>query len=226
MKSERRPVMFDPVRVAVVDCQPLFLTGICHVIDSSQDCELVAQGDSHANALRIAEIARPQILLLDTDLPGGGIATLESVSKLDADIKTIMLSSVQCEVELSASFSAGARGYVKKNGVQAQQLLDIVRNVHRGEMYTEPSFASAVLARRFEKKNIETNILDTLSRRESDILDLVAVGLTNKEIALRFELSEKTIKHYMTSILQKLQARNRVEAALMLNNLKETLKVA
>ncbi|MGI9385175.1 MAG: LuxR C-terminal-related transcriptional regulator [Methyloligellaceae bacterium] len=210
--------MYERIRVAVVDYQPIFRQGVCHVIASSRRCMLVAQGADHEDAVRIAQTVMPQVLLLDVNLPGGGIDALRVISRVATSIKTIMLSAAECEDELSASFNAGARGYVTKNGVGPKQLIEIVHSVHEGGVYTEPSVAAALLVRRYEKKKNGHDLTESLSQRERDILDLVAEGMTNKEIALHHKIAEKTVKHYMTSILHKLQARNRVEAALMARN--------
>ena len=212
--------MYEQIRVGVVDDQPLFRQGVCHAIASSRRCLLVAHGANHADALRIAQSVTPQVLLLDVNLPGGGIDALRAISDLAASIKTIMLTGSASEDELSASFDAGARGYVTKNVVSPKELIDIVHSVHEGGMYTEPSVAAALLLRRFDKKKNSQDLTESLSKRERDILDLVAEGMTNKEVALHYEIAEKTVKHYMTSILDKLQVRNRVEAALVARNQK------
>ena len=208
--------MCERIRVSIVDDQPLFREGVCHTITSSQQCLLVAQGASHDDALRIAQTAAPEVLLLAANLPGGGIVALRTISSLETSIKTIMLSASASEEELSESFGAGARGYVTKQAICPKQLIEIVLCVHAGEMYTEPNVAADLLLRRFDKsKNNGHHPKESLSQREQEILELVGEGLTNKEIGFFLKIAEKTVKHYMTNILHKLQARNRVEAALM-----------
>ncbi len=210
--------MVQPINIAVVDDQPLFREGVCNALTSTNQCHLVGEGADFDDAVDIARTLKPDVMLLDVHLPGGGIAALKMISKAVARTRTIMLTAQQSEADLSASFRAGARGYIVK-GVRAEQLAEIVNTVHGGGMYTEPQFASALLARRYEKLHGDKDVLSTLTCRERDILTLVSKGLTNKEIAGSFKLAEKTVKHYMTNILQKLQARNRVEAALIARKL-------
>ena len=128
----------------------------------------------------------------------------------------MQLVAVLREEDVTAALRAGARAYVLK-GVAARELVRILRDVAAGEVYVTPSLAANLL---FEltsggASRQTASPLDELTEREREILELVAGGDSNKEIAARLYLSEKTVKHHMTNILQKLQVRNRVEAALM-----------
>ena len=123
-----------------------------------------------------------------------------------------MLTVSEDEDDLLAAMKAGASGYVLK-GVSAHDLASIVRSVSSGEVYVAPSLAFGLL--REMSKPRESDPLAELSSRERQVLELVGNGLSNQEIGLRLGLAEKTIKHYMTNILTKLQVRSRVEAALL-----------
>jgi DNA-binding NarL/FixJ family response regulator len=128
-----------------------------------------------------------------------------------------MLTVSEDEEDVLAALKAGARGYVLK-GVSGPELVRIVRTINRGESYVTPSLAASLLVELRERDGHHEATPDPLSEltdRERQILELVATGRSNKEIAEEVFLSEKTIKHYMTNILQKLQVRNRVEAALL-----------
>jgi DNA-binding NarL/FixJ family response regulator len=126
-----------------------------------------------------------------------------------------MLTVSEEEDDVTAALRAGARAYVLK-GVAARELARIVRAVAAGEVYVTPSLASNLLfGLTGGSARQATSSLDELTERERQILELVASGDSNKEIAAQLYLSEKTVKHHMTNILQKLQVRNRVEAALM-----------
>ena len=133
-----------------------------------------------------------------------------------------MLSVSESGRDLSAAFVAGARGYVLKR-VSGYELLNIVRSVHNGETYFEPSLANGCLQHN-AKQLAGMPDLNSLTKREKDILCRVSEGMTNKEIALSYKIAEKTVKHYMTSILMKLQLRNRVEAALVFQKYEKYLK--
>src|SRR4029078_169220 len=119
--------------------------------------------------------------------------------------------------DVLAALKSGARGYILK-GVSARELIKAVRDVHAGEAYVTPALAASLLSEMTGGPlgpKPAPNPLDELTEREHQILAKVAGGLSNKEIAQQLFLSEKTVNHYMTNILQKLQVRNRVEAALL-----------
>ena len=209
------------ISVAVIDDQPIFRAGISSVISNDNSCQLVAQGGNYDDVVSIVNSHRPDVVLLDFHVPGGGIKALKEVRQIIPTTKTVMFSTEQCEAELLQSLDAGAHGYLLK-GVQGDHLIQVVKTVHQGSLYTDPSFAAELLARKY-KKRIETeSIFASLTMRERDILCLVTEGFTNKEIARSFEIAEKTVKHYMTTVLQKLQVRNRVEAALIARKVMET----
>jgi DNA-binding NarL/FixJ family response regulator len=127
-------------------------------------------------------------------------------------VRIMMLTVSEDQDDLMSALKAGARGYVLK-GVTARELANAVRTVATADVYISPSLASGILFELTFKPS--SNPIDELTRREREILGLVGQGLTNREIGDHLHLAEKTIKHYMTSVLQKLQVRSRVEAALL-----------
>jgi len=153
-------------------------------------------------------------MLIGVNQPGDGIEALLAVANASQKIKVIFLTANASGGDLSASLQAGAKGYVMKN-VSAEQLIDIVYSVHGGAVYAEPTIASQLLLGGNEPKNDSVDVMRSLTPREYEILTLVTKSFTNKEIARSYNIAEKTVKHYMTSIMQKLHARNRVEAALI-----------
>ncbi len=206
--------MDDAVHVAVVDDHPLFREGVAHSLRTQPGIAVVAEGATAADALAIAADL-PDVMLLDVSMPGGGIAALGRITAAYPVVKVIMLTVSEDEEDVTAALRAGARGYVLK-GVAARELVSIVRSVAAGEVYVTPSLATSLLVELTATtgKSASSPLAD-LTERERQILELVAGGDSNKEIASRLGLSEKTIKHHMTNILQKLQVRNRVEAALL-----------
>jgi DNA-binding NarL/FixJ family response regulator len=130
-------------------------------------------------------------------------------------IKVIMLTASTDEDDLAAAMRAGARGYILK-GVAARELVGIVRSVWAGGGYVAPALAAGLLAGLTGGRDgAKTDPLAGLTEREREVLAHVAGGLSNKEVAARLHLSEKTVKHYMTIIMEKLGVRNRTEAALL-----------
>ncbi len=206
----------NAVRIAIVDDHPLFRDGVVHTLSRDKSIELVGQGSTAEHAIQIAQDVLPDILLLDISLPGGGIEAAREISRLFPYIKVIMLTASENEDHVSGALDAGARGYILK-GIGAAELVRTIHSVHSGESYVSPQLAVRVLTAMKTRNNAQAidDALPSLTKREEQILDAVSQGKTNKEVANTLEISEKTVKHYMTNIMHKLQVRNRVEAALM-----------
>lgn len=207
--------MNDRIRVAVVDDHPIFREGVAHTIRSSPAFEMVGEGACADDALRIARTDLPDVVLLDVSMPGGGIEAARAIAASCPVVKVIMLTVSESEEHVAQALEAGAHGYILK-GASGSELISTVQSVSRGESYVSPGLAARLLAVSSRKMRQRTKLADTvdLTKREEQILDHVARGLTNKEIAIAFSISEKTVKHYMTNVMQKLQVRNRVEAVL------------
>lgn len=203
----------QPTRIAVVDDHPLFREGVAQTLDAQDGLEVVGQADSAEAAIRLVETLAPDVLLLDLTLPGGGLAVLRAIAGRPTHV--MVLTASEDDDDLLAALEAGARGYVLK-GVGADELMRIVRLVAAGEVYVPPSMAAVLLigVARGSRAAAPTSPLDALSERERQVLELLAQGQSNREIGDGLHLTEKTVKHYVTAILQKLNVRNRVEAAL------------
>ena len=208
--------MAETLHVAIIDDHPLFREGVAHTLAAQQDVEVVGEGESAADAIRIAAERMPDVMLLDVSMPGGGLTAVRQIAAAFPVIKVVMLTVSEDEDDVTAALRAGARAYVLK-GVAARELVRILRSVAAGEVYVTPSLAASLL---FDLTGGKTGShavspLDVLTDRERQILERVAAGDSNKEIGAQLHLTEKTVKHHMTNILQKLQVRNRVEAALL-----------
>lgn len=209
--------MTDRIRVAIVDDHPIFREGVAFTIRSSRAFEIVAEGASADDAIRIAKEQLPDVILLDVSMPGGGIEAARAISAACPVVKVIMLTVSEQEEDVTQALEAGANGYILK-GTSGTDLLTTLQSVSRGESYVSPGLAARLLAvsmRNVRQTPRPSEQVD-LTKREEQILELVARGLTNKEIANSLTISEKTVKHYMTNVMQKLQVRNRVEAVLAL----------
>lgn len=207
----------NKIRIILVDDHPLFREGVAYTLGSEPTFEVVAQGANLDEAIQLAADLLPDIILLDINIPGGGIQTAGKIAAKHPDTKIIMLTASSDDDDLVKALKAGARGYILK-GVAARELISIVRTVHNGEGYVTPSLAANLLSEMAggqRPSKPAANPLDELTKRELQILEQLAIGLSNREIGERLHVSEKTVKHYVTSILQKLHVRNRVEAALM-----------
>lgn len=205
--------MSDPIHILVADDHPLFREGVVHSLESEPDFAVIGQATSGEEALSLSRDLLPDIVLLDIGMPGwGGLMTAEKITTACPATRIVMLTVFEDEDKMLAAFKAGARGYVLK-GVSARELGSVVRAIAKGEVYVSPSLAAGILVTLTRSR--PTDPLEELTEREREILKQVGQGLTNREIGNRLHLSEKTIKHYITNILQKLQVRSRVEAALM-----------
>jgi two-component system, NarL family, nitrate/nitrite response regulator NarL len=206
--------MSESIRILVADDHPLFREGVVHSLTAEPDFSVVGQASTGEDALRMARDVLPDVVLLDIGMPGwGGILAAEKITTACPATRIVMLTVLEDEDKLLASFKAGARAYVLK-GVSAHELARVVRSVAEGEVYVTPSLAAGILVT-LSRGRSPQDPLEGLTERESEILKLVGRGLTNREIGEQFHLSEKTIKHYITNILEKLHVRSRVEAAML-----------
>jgi two-component system, NarL family, nitrate/nitrite response regulator NarL len=206
----------DAIRIVVVDDHPMLRQGIVHVLSGESGLRVVGEGATAGEALRLAVDLMPDVLLLDVNMPGGGLAALDAIASSCPDIAVLVISVHDDEETVAAALRKGARGYAQK-GIDRRELIETVRLLHRGEHYVSPSLAVRLLAdaKRDDRCRNATERLRELTVREAQILHHLAKGLSNKQIGSALSLSEKTIKHYMTNILQKLQVSNRIAAALM-----------
>lgn len=213
--------MTDTVRIAVVDDHPMFRSGVVATLASEPTFEIVAEGSTAGEAISIADRLMPDILLLDISLPGCGLAAARKIAAATPIVKVVMLTASESEEHVMAALEAGARGYMLK-GIGSADLVRTMKDIIYGETYVTPSLAARLLRQaRQPAPALRSAEAAHLTAREEQILDQVANGSTNKEIANRLKISEKTVKHYMTNIMEKLQVRNRVEAALKMQSERE-----
>jgi len=204
------------VRIGVVDDHPLMRDGIVHSLRKSGKFKVVAEGASADEAFALAERFVPDMVLLDVNMPGGGVEAARRILALFPDMKIVMLTVSESFETVSSALDHGTKGYVLK-GISSVQLIEILLSINDGDAYITPHLAARLLGRRTKSTSAQST-LPELTARESQILDYVAKGMTNREIARLVDLSEKTVKHHMTSVMHKLRVKNRNEAALTLRN--------
>lgn len=201
------------IDILVVDDHPLFRQGVVNSLELHGGFNIVGESSSGEEGLALTTALLPDVVLLDVNMPGwGGIMTAEKIATACPSTVIVMLTGSEDKDKLLAALKAGAKAYVLK-GVSAKELAGVIRNAVAGEVYVSPSLAVEMLVSLTLGKAPDP--LQELTDREREILALIGNGLTNKQIGDRIFLSEKTIKHYVTNILQKLQVRSRVEAALI-----------
>lgn len=221
-------MMHEPIRILVVDDHPMFREGVSRSLSEHADLLVCGEGASAESAIQLDRDMKPDVILLDLSMPGGGQNALRAILQQSPEARIIVLTASEADDDVLQALRAGARGYVLK-GVGASTLIEVVRGAVAGKSYVSPSLAARILAelRTSGPRTSDTTAdtkedpLSSLTRREEEILKLVADGNSNKEVARQIDLQEKTIKHHMTRILQKLKVRNRTEAAMLLRDARE-----
>ncbi|MBP6179393.1 MAG: response regulator transcription factor [Anaerolineales bacterium] len=207
----------DKIRLVIVDDHPIFREGVASILGSEPDIEILGQGVNADDAVRLTRDLLPDVILMDVNMPGDGLKAVEVISASYPVVKIILLTGVADEDIVMSALKSGAQAYVLK-GVAARELKGILHTVYNGEGYVSPSLAANLLSEitsPHRQPQPARDGFDDLTDRERQILELIAVGTSNKEIGQKLFLTEKTVKHYVTNILQKLHVRNRVQAALI-----------
>lgn len=201
------------IRIGIVDDHPLLREGVANTLRKRSDLQVVEQGACADDARDIALRAQPDVMLMDVNMPGDVFGAVRFIATALPQVKVLMLTVSESEDDAYSALDAGASGYVLK-GVSGPDLVLAIRSIARGEIYITPEFASKLLSN-FKKHEAQVRKID-LTHREEQIIREVSKGLTNKEVASKLLISEKTVKYYMTCVMQKLHARNRVEAVTAL----------
>ena len=204
----------ETLRVMLVDDHEIVRQGLRALLEAEDDIEVVAEADNGVSAVSLASAHRPDVVVMDVRMPGGsGVEACRSIRDERPDAQVIMLTSFSDDEALFNSIMAGAAGFVLKQ-IRGRDLVDAIRQVAAGRSLLDPQVTQRVLERlrkaKFDEKDPK---LARLSPQEERILDLVGEGLTNREIAERIHLSDKTVKNYVSTILQKLEVARRAEAA-------------
>lgn len=200
------------IRVFLLDDHEIVRTGLRSLLESTEDLEVVGEAGTTAEALARIPALRPDVAILDVRLPdGSGVEVCREIRSQMPDTACIMLTSYADDEALFASIMAGSSGYVLKQ-VGGNSLVDDVRRVAAGESLLDPALTDRVL-RRLREGPEEEPLLASLTGQERRILDLIAEGKTNRQIAEDMFLAEKTVKNYVSNLLTKLGMERRTQAA-------------
>jgi DNA-binding NarL/FixJ family response regulator len=207
------------IRVFLLDDHELVREGIRSVLESDGEIEVVGEAATGPQALTRVPLAKPDVAILDVRLEdGNGIEVCRELRSAMPDLVCLMLTSFADDEALYSSVMAGAAGYVLKQ-IKARDLVGDVKKVASGESLMDPRAVARVVERISNPIKADAT-LSSLSPQESRILDLIADGKTNKQIAEAMFLSENTVKNYITSLLRKLKVTSRTEAAIYATKLK------
>jgi two-component system NarL family response regulator len=205
----------DPVRILLVDDQLLFRKGLRALLEDKEDMEVVGEASDGQQAIDFVLASRPDIVLMDIHMPVcDGIQATRRIKLERPETRIIVLTVSEEDDDLFEAIRGGADGYLLKD-LQPEELFESVRGVQRGETPISPAVASKLLnefRRRPRQEAAETASMD-LTARELEVLELVAGGFSNAEIAGRLFIVEGTVKNHLHNILEKLHLQNRVQAA-------------
>lgn len=194
------------IRVLLVDDHPLLREGLAAILEAEPNIAVVAQASNGAEAIACFEIHRPDVTVMDVQMPGiDGVAATASICSAWPGARVLILTTYQGDVQALRALKAGASGYLLKSAAR-MGLMDAIRSVHAGRRYIPPEIAAALAAHVAD---------ETLSTRETAVLEQLAAGGSNKAIAARLFISEDTVKSHVKSILSKLSASDRTQAVVI-----------
>jgi two-component system response regulator DegU len=209
----------------IADDHVLMREGLKQLLELEDDITVIAQAGDGEEAVKKATECSPNVILLDINMPKmNGIEVLRRFKDLGVDSKVIILTIHDDREYLLEAMKIGANGYVLKDS-DADSLIKAIRDVNEGKTYIQPSIAT-MLVDEINKKDVQNGDIEkirALTKREYEVLTLIAEGLNNKEIGDRLYISEKTVKNHVSSIFKKLDVNDRIQAAIFAykNNIKK-----
>jgi DNA-binding NarL/FixJ family response regulator len=205
------------LRILLVDDHILFRKGMASLLDMREDLQVVGEASDGFEGIKAARALLPDLILMDVNMPHcDGLEATSVIKKEMPHVKIVMLSASESDQDLFEAIKVGAQGYLLKD-LEPYQLYDLLESLSRGETPLSGTMATKIL-KEFSKPDKEeqqtVDYEEALTDREIDILKLVAEGLTNKEISEQLVISENTVKIHLRNILEKLQLKNRIQAAV------------
>ncbi len=199
------------IKVLIVDDHAMFREGIHSLLEGYDDIEIVGEAIHGAEAVEKACQLAPQVILMDIAMPVmGGLEATHRIHKEAPHVRVLVLTQHEDSEYILSMLRAGAKGYVAKTAT-ASELVSAIRTVNKGECFLYPSAATTLVEEYLMRANGEKNEFERLTDREREILQLVAEGRSNQEIAERLFISVKTVLRHRTNVMEKLGFHNRTE---------------
>lgn len=211
------------ITVIIVDDHALMREGLKKILELDDDIDVIGQAGDGEEALEKIKEHKPDVVLLDINMPKvSGIEVLRRAKDLGIESKIIMLTIHDDREYLQETIKIGANGYVLKDS-DADSLIKAIKDVAKGKTYVQPSIATLLVEEIKEEEDEVTVKINSLTKREYEVLTVIAEGLNNREIAERLFISEKTVKNHVSNIFRKLEVNDRIQAAIFAfkNNIKK-----
>ncbi len=208
--------METKISVLIADDHPMLRQGLKQILELERDIVVVAQATDGSEAVRYAEEYKPDVILMDINMPGiNGLQAIDEIKQKKLPSKIIVLTIHEDREYLFKTLQMGAEGYVLKDA-EPTVLIEAIRNVKAGQSYIQPNMTTE-LVKEFNRVTLhdkEKREDNNLTSRELEVLELIAEGMINKEIAKKLYISEKTVKNHVSNIFKKLNVSDRTQAAI------------
>lgn len=208
--------MKNRINVLIADDHSLLRQGLKQILELEDDIAVVAQASDGSEAVEMTKAHKPDVILMDINMPGtNGLQAIKEIKKEKIDSRIIVLTIHEDREYLFKTLQMGAEGYVLKDA-EPSVLIEAIRNVYSGQSYIQPNMTME-LVREFNRVTLrekERHDANNLTTRETEVLELIAEGMINKEIAKKLYISEKTVKNHVSSIFRKLNVSDRTQAAI------------